>query len=121
MKHSTLSSTQPQSALARRPTLLITTKHSTTSVRAMWGTGPLRRWSPSKTTYTPMSHAEGGFVGSYICAGCWELFDGLYLVREEQKWLCGPCKRKVQPLDTERKSVSPVQQIVGDHEQERAR
>ena len=69
---------------------------SEASIRTMWEGGPLRRWSASKTTLTTMGDAGGGFVGSYVCAGCRTPCDGVYLVREEQKWLCGRCKSKVQ-------------------------
>jgi hypothetical protein len=66
------------------------------SIRAMWEGGPRRLWSPSKTTLTPMGYAEGGFVGSYVCGQCLATSSGVYRVREEQKWLCGPCKSKIQ-------------------------
>lgn len=69
---------------------------SSASIRAMWEGGPLRQWSASKTTLTPMGYAEGGFVGSYVCGQCLATSSGVYLVREEQKWLCGPCKSKIQ-------------------------
>jgi hypothetical protein len=68
-------------------------------IKAMWDCGPLRRWSTSKTTLTPMGYAKGGFVGAYVCWRCRTPCDGLYLVREgpgeELKWLCGPCKSRI--------------------------
>jgi hypothetical protein len=121
MKHITLSSTQLQSPPAGRPSSIFSrpepTKHPTTSFRAMWVGGPPRRWSPSKTTYTPMGYSQGGFVGSYVCAGCWEPCGVLYLVREQQKWLCRPCKWKVRPLIGGREPL-PVRKLGGDSEQE---
>src|SRR5262245_28117948 len=62
-------------------------------VLRMWKGGPLRNWSPVKTPKTPSSFAEGSFVGAYVCDGCRQPCDGLYRTREEQRWLCGPCKR----------------------------
>jgi hypothetical protein len=88
------------------------------SKRAMCEGGPLCLWSPSKTTLTPMGYAQGGFVGCYVCGSCLETSSGVYLVREEQKWLCGPCKSKVQPSGKGRKAVSPVEQLGGDLEQD---
>ncbi len=70
---------------------------SAPEVRQMWDGGPYRRWSPIKTTLTPVGYAKGGFVGSYVCGGCWEPCDGVYRAREEQGWLCGPCKERVRP------------------------
>lgn len=52
-------------------------------------------WSDRKTTLTPMSHNRGGFVGAYVCERCLRSCDGVYLVREEQSWLCGACKTGV--------------------------
>src|SRR5579864_8440826 len=57
--------------------------------------GPLRNWSDGKTTLTPMSHHRGGFVGAYVCERCLGACDGVYLAREEPKWLCGACKGAV--------------------------
>ena len=85
-------------------------------VRAMWQGGPLRQWSAFKTTLTPMSYAEGGFVGSYVCGQCLATCSGVYLVREEQKWLCRPCKSKIQPSSTGRKAVNAVQPLWGETE-----
>jgi hypothetical protein len=65
---------------------------SAASIRAMWEGGPLRQWSSSKTTLTPTGYAEGGFAGSYVCGQCLATSSGVYRVREEQKWLCAPCK-----------------------------
>ncbi len=67
------------------------------AVKRMWDGGPFRRWSATKTTHTPMGYAMGGFVGSYVCGECYEPCDGVYLVREEQNWLCGACKEAVRP------------------------
>jgi hypothetical protein len=89
--------------------------------KPMWNGGPIRMWSARKTSQAPMSYADGGFVGSYVCTGSWEPCDGLYLVREEQKWLCGPCKRTIRPLDAGRESVKPVQPLEGDPAQDGAR
>jgi len=73
------------------------------TVKTMWNNGPLRRWSAPKTTLTPMGYGGGGFVGSYVCSKCLNPCDGVYLIRgrprEELKWLCGPCKSKVEPLE----------------------
>ena len=74
----------------------------------MWERGPLRHWSATKTTLTPMGYAEGGFVGSYVCAGCRKPCGGVYLVREEQRWLCGQCKSKVQPFDLGREAAKAI-------------
>ena len=68
-----------------------------------------------------MTYAKGGYVGSYVCGQCLTTCDGVYFVGKEQKWLCGPCKSKVQPPGPERESVNPVQQLGGDPEQEGAR
>jgi hypothetical protein len=103
-----------------RPATRLTQKPEV-SEKTMWKHGPVRRWSLSKTTFTPMGYAEGGFVGSYVCAGCWEPCDGLYLAREEQKWLCGPCQKTVKPLDTGCESTKPVQQRNDDPVREGAR
>jgi len=65
-------------------------------IRAMWQGGPFRRWSPSKTTQTTIGYARGGFVGSYVCSGCWKPSDGVYHAKEDQKWLCGPCRKRVR-------------------------
>ncbi len=88
------------------------------NVKPMWEGGPLGRWSASKTTLTPMRYAKGGFVGSYVCAGCREPCDGVYLVREEQKWLCGPCKSKLQPSGKRHEALNPVQRLGGDSTQD---
>ena len=77
----------------------------------MWQGGPLRQWSAFKTTLTPMSYAEGGFVGSYVCGQCLASSSGVYLVREEQKWLCGRCKSKVQPPGTGSAATNSMQQL----------
>lgn len=66
-------------------------------VRQMWKSGPLRRWSPVKTPQTPMGHSSG-FVGSYVCGHCHEPSEGVYRLREPHKWVCGPCKRKLECL-----------------------
>ena len=87
------------------------------SVKAMWEGGPLRRWSATKANLTPMGHAEDGFVGSYVCAECRQPCDGVYFVREEQRWLCGPCKSRVQPTDAgARGRESRAKAIRGDQD-----
>jgi hypothetical protein len=70
-------------------------------VRQMWESGPLRRWSPTKTTQTPLGYSEG-FVGSYVCAQCSEPSEGVYRLREPKKWVCGLCKRTARPRGGER-------------------
>ena len=70
-------------------------------IRQMWDFGPLRRWSPTKTTQTPLGYSVG-FVGSYICERCSEPCDGVYRLREPKKWVCGDCKRTVRPSGGER-------------------
>lgn len=87
-------------------------------LKAMWGCGPLRRWSASKSTLTPMGYAEGGFVGSYACGQCRKPCDGVYFVREEQKWLCGPCKSKVRPPGVGLEAANPMRLLGGKPEQE---
>jgi hypothetical protein len=74
-------------------------RHS--EIRQMWQSGPLRRWSRTKTTQTPLGYFEG-FVGSYVCARCSEPCEGVYRLREPKKWVCGPCKRKLKPSGGER-------------------
>jgi hypothetical protein len=64
-------------------------------VRQMWEGGPLRRWSKAKTPQTPMGHSTG-FVGSYVCGQCLESCEGVYRLREPEKWVCGQCKRKIE-------------------------
>lgn len=61
------------------------------AIRQMWQGGPLRNWSESKTALTPIRHVEG-FVGSYACSSCRKTCNGVYRVREDFSWLCGPCK-----------------------------
>jgi hypothetical protein len=70
-------------------------KHDTAvcSVQPMWNGGPLRRWSATKTTKTPVGYSEG-FVGSYVCASCMESCEGVYRFREPVAWLCGACRKK---------------------------
>lgn len=63
----------------------------------MWEGGPLRYWSLSKTTKTTSTYAQGCFAGSYVCDQCLESCDGVYELREEQRWLCGACKRGTGP------------------------
>ena len=65
------------------------------AVRQMWEGGPLRRWSSAKSPQTPMGYATG-FVGSYVCGLCHEPSEGVYRLREPHKWVCGPCKRKLE-------------------------
>jgi ribosomal protein S27AE len=72
-----------------------TPKQTLVQIRRMWEGGPLRNWSDRKTTLTPMSHNRGGFVGTYVCERCLGSCDGVYLAREEQRWLCGACKTVV--------------------------
>ncbi len=88
------------------------------SVKVMWNSGPLRRWSTSKTSLTPMGYAEGGFVGSYVCAGCRKPCDGVYLVREEQRWLCGPCRSKTQPSGMAREATHSLRHLADDPKQD---
>lgn len=71
-------------------------------IRQMWDSGPLRSWSPIKTTQTPLGYSVG-FVGSYICAQCSEPCEGIYKLREPGKWVCGPCNRKLQSARGERR------------------
>ena len=73
----------------------ITRRRPLVQIRRMWEGGPLRNWSDRKTTLTPMSHNRGGFVGAYVCERCLGSCDGVYLVREEQSWLCGACRAAV--------------------------
>ncbi len=65
----------------------------------MWESGPLREWSGADKR--PKSHfipyAKGGYVGAYACERCCGPCDGVYLVREEQRWLCGACKEAFRP------------------------
>jgi hypothetical protein len=72
-----------------------TSKYCGVEIRRMWEGGPLRNWSDRKATLSPMSHNRGGFVGAYVCERCLGSCDGVYLVREEQSWLCGACKTVV--------------------------
>jgi hypothetical protein len=72
-----------------------------TEVRRMWPGGPLRRWSQVKTPQTPLGYSEG-FAGAYICGQCLEPCEGVYRLREPQKWVCGSCKRKLEPSGGER-------------------
>ena len=65
----------------------------------MWGGGPLRHLGPVKTPSTPLRHAQGCFVGAYVCDRCLKSSDGVYLLREEQSWLCGGCKRRVRDAE----------------------
>jgi hypothetical protein len=63
-------------------------------IKRMWEGGPLRQWSaerPLKGKW--IAYATGGFAGCYVCEWCQESADGVYFVREPQKWLCGACKR----------------------------
>jgi hypothetical protein len=39
-------------------------------IRRMWAGGPFRQWSETRTNGTRMPHAQGGFVGSYVCEVC---------------------------------------------------
>ena len=94
---------------------------SRASIRAMWEGGPLRQWSASKTTLTPMGYAESGFVGSYICGQCLATSSGVYFVREDQKWLCAPCKCKIQSSGTEREAAKAMRPLGGDTEQDEQR
>ena len=66
---------------------------SVSETRQMWNGGPLRRWSATKSTKTPIGYSDG-FVGSYVCAECLESCEGVYRVREPLKWLCGACRNK---------------------------
>ena len=72
-----------------------TSPEKQTVVRQMWDGGPLRRWSPTKTPQTPMGYSTG-FVGSYVCGQCLESCEGVYRLREPEKWVCGACKRKIE-------------------------
>lgn len=68
----------------------------TQGVIRMWSGGPFRHWSAIKSSLAPMGYATGGFVGSYVCGQCKRSCEGVYLVREEQEWLCGVCKRAIR-------------------------
>lgn len=87
----------------------MTTEIPEVITKSMWNGGPFRRWSLSKTTVTPI-RAKSGFVGSYVCAWCLTPCDGVYLAREEQKWLCGPCKSKGPPAT----SVETSRRLAGE-------
>ena len=80
------------------------TAHTPTSFQAetrqMWESGPIRRWSQIRTTQTPLG-CSVGFVGSYVCGWCSEPCDGVYRLREPKVWVCGACKRKIQPSQGE--------------------
>ena len=67
------------------------------AMRQMWEGGPFRRWSPVKTPQTPLGYC-GGFAGAYLCGQCFEPCEGVYRLREPKKWVCGPCKRKLESL-----------------------
>jgi hypothetical protein len=73
----------------------LTSNPISVEVRQMWKGGPLRKWSPTKSSTTPDSY-KVGFVGSYVCARCQQPCDGVYPVRALTKWLCGPCKKNCQ-------------------------
>ena len=73
----------------------------------MWEGGPLRYWSLSKTSKTPSTYAQGCFAGSYVCDRCLESCDGVYALREEQRWLCGACKRETGHAKRNREGVQP--------------
>jgi hypothetical protein len=81
------------------------TAHTSTSrqpeIRQMWERGPLRHWSQFKSTQAPQGFSVG-FVGSYVCTECCESCEGVYRLREPHKWVCAPCKRKLQPSGGER-------------------
>ena len=66
-------------------------------VRKMWSpSGPLRHWSSSQTAKAPTGYSEV-FVGGYVCARCLASCDGVYSVTEPPGWVCGSCKRKLEP------------------------
>jgi len=58
-----------------------------------FSTGQITVVRPSHNA--PMSHNRGGFLGAYVCERCLGSCDGVYLAREEQRWLCGACKTVV--------------------------
>jgi hypothetical protein len=66
------------------------------TVQKMWEGGPLRSWSPIKTSKTPIGY-KNGFVGSYVCGRCGKPCDGVYPLEEPSIWLCGPCKTAMRP------------------------
>ena len=78
------------------------------SLQRMWAGGPLRNWSPAKTTRTPLGHSRRGFVGSYACDLCLRTCDGVYWLREEQTWLCGACKNALRKAN--RGNQAPLSQ-----------
>jgi hypothetical protein len=87
------------------------------AVRRMWEGGPLRSWSPTKTTLATLAHARGGFVGSYACDLCRRSCDGVYSLKEEQKWLCGACKSKRRPSFQGHEAANPVHPVAVCSEQ----
>ena len=75
--------------------------------RRMWlPDGPLRRWSPVRTTETrifyedPKSPDLQGYVGPYVCEACEGACDGVYRAGGEQnglyRWLCAGCKTRAR-------------------------
>ena len=83
------------------------------SLQREWAGGPLRNWSATKTTRTPLGHARGGFVGSYACDLCLRTCDGVYWLREAQRWLCGACKNGL-PKPNRRNRATPSQKSTED-------
>lgn len=77
------------------------------SARRMWPGGPLRRWSPARTSGCDMPLDRGGYGGSYVCEGCMQPVPGVYRVfrgvQRRETWLCGGCKAKAIARNISRK------------------
>jgi len=76
-------------------------------VRPSWPGGPLREFAKARPHSSWGLHFDDAaypWAGSYICADCKQVVDGIYFVPNAQKspsrtrgngWLCAACKEKL--------------------------